>query len=173
MLEKQKKPKFSIARKDPDMLDLVNKTDKKVLAVWAIDCAERVLPYFEKRYPKDKRPRVALDTLREWIKTGIFKMSVIRKASLDSHASAREVGEDNSSRSACRACGQAVATAHVARHSYGSAIYAQQAIYRAIDSVNVKTVNDIEAAIKKERDWQYNHLLLLRKKYLSEKKLNW
>jgi hypothetical protein len=165
MLEKQKmKPRFSIARKDPELMDLVNKTDKKLLAIWAIDCAERVLPYFEKSYPKDKRPRVALDTLREWIRTGIFKMSVIRKASLDSHASAREVGEDNPARSACRACGQAVATAHVARHSYGSAIYAQQAIYRAIDSVNV---NDINAAIKEERDWQYNHLLLLRKKYNS------
>jgi len=144
------KSKFSIARKDDEMLELVSKTDKKTLAVWAIDCAERVLPYFEKKYPKDRRPRKAIETLQAWINTGVFRMSVIRKASLDSHAAAREVGEDSPARSAARAAGQAVATAHVARHAYGPAIYAQQAIYRATSS---------DAAVKKERDWQYRHLL--------------
>lgn len=145
----KEKPKFSLARKDEEILDLVSKTDKKTLAVWAIDCAERVMPFFEERYPKDKRPRKAIETLQEWIRTGIFKMSVIRKASLDSHAAAREVEEDNAARSAARAAGQAVATAHVARHAYGSAIYAQQAIHRATDSSD---------AVAKERDWQYQRL---------------
>ena len=28
--------------------------DKKALALWAIDCAERVLPYFEEKYPSDE-----------------------------------------------------------------------------------------------------------------------
>ena len=27
-----------------------------MLAIWAADCAEHVLPYFEERYPKDDRP---------------------------------------------------------------------------------------------------------------------
>lgn len=45
-------------------------------------------------------------------------MADIRKASLNSHAAAREVGEDSPARSAARACGQAVATAHVLRHAY-------------------------------------------------------
>ncbi|OGB63001.1 hypothetical protein A2X44_03250 [candidate division CPR3 bacterium GWF2_35_18] len=40
-------------------------------------------------------------------------MAVIRKASLDSHAAARDVGEDNPARSSARSAGQAVATAHV------------------------------------------------------------
>jgi len=153
---KIKKPKFSIARKDGAMLDLVGKTDHKTLAAWAIDCAERVLPYFEEKYPEDHRPRKAVETLRDWMNTGVFSMSVIRAASLDSHAAAREVGEDNAARSAARAAGQAVATAHVSRHSYGAAIYAQQAVYRAATS---------EArAVAKERDWQYQHLLNLRKR---------
>ena len=143
------KSKFSLARKDEEMLGLVKNTDKKTLAIWAIDCAERVLPYFEKKYPEDHRPRNAIETLQEWIDTGVFKMAVIRKASLDSHAAAREVGEDNAARSAARAAGQAVATAHVARHAYGSAIYAQQAIHRATDSSD---------AVAKERDWQYQRL---------------
>ena len=130
------KSKFSITRKDEKMLELVSKTDHKTLALWAIDCAERVMPYFEEKYPQDHRPRQAIETLKTWINTGVFKMAVIRKASLDSHAAAREVGEDSPARSAARAAGQAVATAHVPRHSYGPAIYAQQAIYRATNSMD-------------------------------------
>lgn len=149
-------PKFSLAHKDDEMLSLVKSTDQKILAVWAIDCAMRVLPYFEKKFPKDQRPRRALKTLQTWLKSGIFKMAVIRKASLDSHAAAREVGEDNPARSAARACGQAVATTHVPRHAYGSAIYAQQAIFRA--SKPEKAVYNVT----KERDWQFKHLISLR-----------
>ena len=149
--------KFSITRKDEEMLELVNKTDHKTLAVWAIDCAERVMHYFEEKYPQDHRPQQAIKTLKTWINTSVFKMAVIRKASLDSHAAAREVGEDNSARSAARAAGQAVATAHVPRHAYGSAIYAQQAIYRAANPTDADTI------VAKERDWQYQHLLKLNK----------
>ena len=151
----KEKSKFSITHKDEEMLELIKNTDHKTLAVWVIDCAERVMPYFEKKYPEDHRPRQAIETLQAWINTGVFKMAVIRKASLDSHAAAREVGEDNAARSAARAAGQAVATAHVPRHSYGSAVYTQQAIYRA--------ANFPEAAVAtaKERDWQYRHLLEL------------
>ena len=79
-------------------MKLIGKADHKILAMWAIDCAERVLPYFKERYPKDKRPRNAIRTLQRWIDTGIFKMAIIRKASLDSHAAAREVGEDSPAR---------------------------------------------------------------------------
>ena len=82
-------------------------------------------------------------------------MAVIRKASLDAHSAAREVGEDSPARSAARAAGQAVATAHVPRHAYGSAIYAQQAIHRATNPTAA------DAAVAKERDWQYQHLLHL------------
>lgn len=150
------KSKFSIAHKDDEMLNLVNKTDQRKLALWAINCAERVLPYFEEEYPQDHRPRKAIETLKIWLKTGVFNMGVIRYASLDSHAAAREVGEDNAARSAARAAGQTVATAHVPRHAYGSAIYAQQAIYRATNP------SDVDSDAVKERNWQYQHLLKLR-----------
>lgn len=148
-----KRPKFSIAHEDPEMLALIGKTDQKILARWAIDCAERVMHYFEEKYPNDKRPRRAIDTLRNWIDTGEFSMAVIRKASLDAHAAARDVGEDNPARSAARAAGQAVAMAHVPSHAYGPAIYGQQAIFRATDPA------DAIAAAARERDWQYQKLL--------------
>ena len=147
----KEKSKFSITHKDESTVELVRKTDHKTLAVWAIDCVERVMPYFEEKYPEDQRPRKAIETLRKWIRTGVFKMADVRKAALDAHAAAREVGEDNAARSAARAAGQAVATAHVPTHSIGAANYALQAIHRA--------TNSSDAAIAKERDWQLQHLL--------------
>ena len=150
------KSKFSLAAyKEPATVELVSKIDQKTLAVWAIDCVERVMPYFEEKYPQDHRPRQAIETLQTWIDTGVCKMAVIRKASLDAHAAAREGGEDSPARSAARAAGQAVATAHVPRHASGAAMYAQQAIYTATNP------SDADAAIAKERDWQYQHLLHL------------
>ena len=148
--------KFSITHKDASTVELIRKTDHKTLAIWAIDCVERVMPYFEEKYPEDHRPRQAIEALQAWIHTGVFKMAVIRKASLASHAAAREVGEDNAARSAARAAGQGVATAHVPRHAYGPAVYAQQAIYRATNP------SDADAATAKERQWQLQHLLDLR-----------
>jgi hypothetical protein len=152
------KSKFSLVKEKGYFEALVSQTDHKTLAVWAIDCAERVLPYFEDSFPDDPRPRQAIETLQTWINTGVFKMAVIRKASLDSHAAARNVGEDNPARSAARACGQAVATAHVPIHSIGAAIYGLQAIYRANNPA------EADAVIARERDWQYQHLLELSEK---------
>jgi len=158
-----KKSKFSLAQHKNHFFELVKKTDHKALALWAIDCAERVMPYFEEKYPEDHRPRQAIETLQTWINTGVFKMAIIRKASLASHAAAREVGEDNAARSVARAAGQAVATAHVPTHSIGAAIYALQAIHRVTDA------SDADAAVAKERDWQYGHLLELRENQIATK----
>lgn len=151
-----KKPHFSLNHEDQELADLVSQTDQKTLARWAIECTNRVIHYFENQFPEDKRPRHALETLADWLKTGMFSMKVIRKASLDAHAAAREVGEDSPARSAARAAGQAVATAHVPRHAYGPAIYAQQAVFRASDASRA------EAAAAQERDWQYQRLSELR-----------
>ena len=153
-----KKSKFSLSQHKNEFEDLVNKTDHKTLAIWAVACAERVLPYFEETVPEDHRPRKAVETLQAWINTGLFKMAVIRKASLDAHAAAREVGEDNPARSAARAAGQAVATAHVATHAPGAAIYALQAVHRAAADA------DADTAVTKERNWQVQRLLELREK---------
>ena len=151
-----KKLKFSLAKHKSEFLELVKEVDHKTLAVWAIDCAERVLPYFEAKYQEDHRPRQAIETLQAWIDTGVFKMAVIRKASLSAHAAAREVGEDNAARAVARAAGQAVATAHVPTHAIGAAIYALQAIHRVSNEV------DADSALAKEQDWQRQHLLELR-----------
>ena len=125
--------------------------DKMVLARWAADCAEHVLPYFEDKYPDDKRPRKAIEALHEWIRTGEFSMKVIRKASLDAHAAAK--GKDEADAVfAAHAAGQAVGTAHVVTHAFGSSLY-------GIRAVAAHTGN-VENGLVEERDWQ---LKLLRK----------
>lgn len=126
--------------------------DHRTLAVWAKDCAARVLGTFEADHPDDPRPRAALDTLQAWIDTGEFSMRVIRAASLGAHAAARDTGADNPARSAARAAGQAVATAHVRTHAPGAARYAAQAIHRASGAA------EAEAAVEAERAWQIERL---------------
>lgn len=121
--------------------------DQRLLAIWAADCAEHVLPFFEQAYPSDDRPRKAIETCRKWVRTGVFKMSEIRGASLAAHAAAR--GSKEESEVACfaaRAAGQAVATAHVPQHAFGAAYYALKAV-AASDPVNA------EEKIAEERDW--------------------
>ncbi len=155
-MTQKRKPKFSLAHYKKAFMDQVAQTDQKTLAIWTIECVERVMPYYEKEHPEDQRPRKALETLQTWIETGEFKMATIRGASLSSHAAARELGEDNAARSVARAAGQAVATAHVPTHSIGGAIYALQAIHRASDA------SEAEAAVAKELMWQLKRLLELR-----------
>ena len=121
------------------------------MAMWAADCAERVLPFFEKAYPKDDRPRKAIETCRTWVGTGVFTMADIRGASLAAHAAAREARENNAACFAARAAGQAAATAHVPQHAFGSAYYALKAVAAAHPA-------HAEAAIVKERHWQSQRL---------------
>jgi len=156
-----KRPKLAKTNLDKPIAELVSKTDHKVLAVWAADCAERVLPYFEEKYPEDTRPRKAIEACREWARTGVFRMADVRNTSLAAHAAARDVQEDNSARSAARAAGQAMATAHVPAHAIAAAIYAATAVRDAANSA------DADSATIKEREWQYQHLLRLIEKLIS------
>lgn len=135
-----------------DHSELVEKSDKRTLAIWAKDVAERILPVFEKEFPKDLRPRKALMTLQNWIDTGEFHMSVIRYASLDAHAAARSCAPNSPSQFAARACGQAVAVAHVKTHALGP-------VYYTIKALRADSATDEE--IEKERAWQYSHLVEL------------
>lgn len=137
------------------------KQDQRSLATWAADCAERVLPLFEKAYPEDDRPRRAIEACRTWVCTGVFEMSDIRGTSLAAHAAAREAKENDVACFAARAAGQAVATAHVPQHALGDAYYALKAI-AAADPANA------EVNVAEERDWQAQRLPEnLRQEYLK------
>ncbi len=150
-----RKPTLAVTVLDKLIAELVGKSNHRTLATWAADCAERVLPYFEKEHPEDGRPRKAIEACRAWARTGVFKMADVRKTSLAAHAAARDCEEYTAARSAARAAGQAMATAHVRTHSIAAAIYAATAVRDATNST------DADAATTKERDWQYQHLVEL------------
>jgi len=125
------------------------KAEQKILALWAADCAEHVLPYFEKKYPRDDRPRRAIEACRAWVATGVFRMADVRKASLAAHAAAREAKEADAV-AVARSAGQAMGTPHVPTHAFGAAAYAIKAA--AFHS------NNINDGIMRERDWQLERL---------------
>src|SRR5262249_55455491 len=154
------KPKMVKSALDQQIADLVAKTDKKILVTWACECAERVLPYFEKKRPDDQRPRRANETARTWVRDGVFKMAAIRGASLAAHGAAREVRGDDAPRPAGRGgcAGQVVARTHVPTHAVAAAIYSATAIR---DSV---AASEGDAAVAKERQWQYQRLVALRER---------
>ena len=121
-----------------------DKRDQKLLALWAADCAEHVLPYFEEKYPKDDRPRKAIEAARAWVRGEILMMKG-RAAASAAHAAAREAN-DAAARAAARAAGHASGTAHAAGHALAAAAYAIKAVTADGDSVS------------KERAWQRRRL---------------
>lgn len=146
---------------DGPIEELARLTDQKTLAVWAADCAERVLPFFEEHYPGDPRPRNAIEACREWARTGVFRMADVRRTALAAHAAARVAPGYDPARSAARAAGQALATAHVPAHALAAARYAATAVRDAASA------HDAEKAALGEREWQYRHLQELREKITS------
>jgi hypothetical protein len=104
---------------------LLDRESHAMLARWAADCAERVLPLFA-RHSRDTRPAHALAVLRAWA-AGEAKTGVAIKASLAAHAAARE-SKYPAGVAAARAAGQAASTAHCADHCMGALLYALKAI---------------------------------------------
>lgn len=147
------RPKLVNASIDKEIAKLANETDHKMLVIWATDCAERVLPYFERNFPEDNRPRESINAGRAWVQ-GKLRMIDARKAAFAAHAAARDTGEIVTARSAARSAGHAAATAHVPSHAIYAAAYAITAIRDASKTTNTEVVN-------KEREWQHQHLLKL------------
>jgi hypothetical protein len=174
-----KKPKLAFMNPDKRIAELAGKYSQRILAIWAADCAERVLPYFERIYPQDERPRKAIKACRDWTR-GNMKVSEARTAALASHAAARVATAldtaDSSAQAietsvavasavaAARAAAHAAAAAHVAGHAIVAAAYAVKVITYAVnltDSSNsAADINAVDTIVE-EYDWQYIHLLNL------------
>jgi len=128
----------------------LDEQDHGSLVLWATDCAEHVLAYFEESYPNDDRPRNAVDAARAWVR-GEMALSEVRAAAFAAHAAARAAG-DRAARATARAAGHAAATAHVAAHAAHAATYAATAAAVAPDADTAR------AATARERAWQYRRL---------------
>lgn len=99
------------------------------------------MPLLEKR---DERLVNALKVAKAWTQ-GKASVGDARKASVAAHAVAREYS-DPVAVAVARAVGHAVATAHMADHSLGPALYALKAVKSAGKSVDA------------ERKWQNKQL---------------
>lgn len=121
-----------------------DKEDQVALAIWAAECAERVLPIFERDFPDDPRPRRAIDGCRTWIQTRVFRMNEIRATSLGAHAAARAAHAQGRDAAcfAARAAGHAIATAHVAQHAFGAALYALKATAACAPNVTPEALKE-------------------------------
>lgn len=118
------------------------------LARWAADCADHVLPLFERACPDDVRPRRAVEAARAW-SAGNLSAGAARDAAFAAHAAARQA-TDPAAQAAARSAGHAAATPHVAGHAAHAAIYATTAASAA-------GVAD-PAAAAEERQWQLSKL---------------
>ena len=120
----------------------LDKREHRSLVLWAADCAERALPYFEEKYPKDNRPRNAVEAGRAWVR-GEIATGEARAAAFAAHAAARNA-DQAAVRAAARAAGHAAATAHVAGHAAHAASYAVTAATEASVPADPAAVNSPE-----------------------------
>jgi len=102
----------------------LKKEQHKQLIEWACVCVEHAIPLIDG--PTDYRLINALRIAREWAK-GNASVGDARKAAVLAIALANEYS-DPVSIALARAAGHAVATAHMADHSLGGALYALKAI---------------------------------------------
>ena len=141
ILPKKRDPRFIAVRRGGTLQD----ADHHLLAVWADDCAQHVLPLFEEVQPNDDRPHRAIELARAWAREEIT-MTQARKAAFAANAAAREVS--GAAKLAALAAGQAVAVAHVAAHELGAAAYAIRAARAAADE------SERDEAGRLECQWQ-------------------
>lgn len=145
ILPRKRDPRFITVRRGGTLQD----SDHRLLAVWAADCAQHVLHFFEDLQPTDDRPRRAIELARAWTR-GEGSMTQARTAAGHANAAARAL--DGAPRYAAYAAAQAAAVAHVAAHELGAAAYAIKAVRAAAP----KGMG--EAAGRRECQWQREQL---------------
>jgi hypothetical protein len=150
----------------------------RAVVVWAADCAERVLPVFEGRYPDDKRPRAAIEATRRCIddpsadnRQSIAAAYAAARSAANFVAAARADAADAAARAAYAAADAAARAAYAAARAY-----AADAAARAADAVAAAAADaavDAYAAqayaaapraaadLQTERQWQRVRLIEL------------
>ena len=120
----------------------MSEDNRRVLAAWAADCAERVLPIFEDCSPQDPRPRDAIEGARAWVR-GDIPADAAQALALDAHDAARAVA-DRAARSAARAAGQACAVAQMGAQARHAAAYAVAAVMQSDPNDTESTAAELQ-----------------------------
>lgn len=118
--------------------------DRRNVAVWAADCAERVLDLFEADAPGDTRARDAILRTRAFARGELRAAEEIRQRFVAVRAAS------SASSPAGKAAAQAAAVAHMGAHALGAAAY-------AVKSVGLAQP-DRPSAIDEEVRWQLEQM---------------
>ncbi|GAB2984835.1 putative immunity protein [Frigoribacterium salinisoli] len=104
----------------------LSEADRRLVAAWAADCAERALPMFEAEAPDDDRPRDGIARARAFARGELDTAGEIRRR----FDAGRAVGSVTTPTAvaAARAAGQASGVAHMGAHALGAAAYAVKAV---------------------------------------------
>lgn len=131
---------------------VLNKVQHRQLMTWSCACVEHVLDLYGPVL--EERIAMALRMGKAWV-IGEATVGEARRASVDMLALARELVNPVQI-ALVRAAGHAVATAHMADHSMGGALYA------------IKAVNCAGKSMEEEHIWQVAQLPLEMKDFVLE-----
>ena len=122
----------------------LSEADRRLVASWAADCAERVVGVFEAEAPMDDRPRDAIARARAFARGELDAAREIRRRFLAGRAA--QAVTSPAAVAAARAAAQAAGVAHMGAHALGAAAYAAKAAGLAAP--------DHPAAVADEISWQ-------------------
>jgi hypothetical protein len=125
-------------------------SDRRVVAAWAADCAERVLALFEAEAPTDDRPRDAIERARAFARGELDAAGEIRRRFVANRAA--QVVNSPAAKAAAWSAGQASGVAHMGAHALGAAAYAAKAAALAASE------DGGQAGYPAELAWQLEHM---------------
>ena len=130
-------------------------TDERFLIAFAADCAERALPFWERRFPDDDRPAQAIEWVHGWLSPGGTRLDRVRAEGACAEADMASLDSYGQHQSINRAATEAAAAAGLLLKSplwaIGSSIEAQ------IQSATFRYEGPKRGKI--ESDWQKQHLI--------------
>jgi hypothetical protein len=126
----------------------LSEEDRRIVAAWAADCAERVLALFESEAPTDDRPRDAIARARGFARGDLDTAGEIRRRFVAGRAA--QAVSSPAAVAAARAAAQAAAVAHMGAHALGAAAYAANSAGLAAPEASAATAAEIS--------WQVRHM---------------
>ncbi|MGN6127680.1 MAG: putative immunity protein [Humibacter sp.] len=126
----------------------LSEAERRRVALWAADCAERVLALFEAEAPDDGRVRDGIERARAFGRSELDAAGEIRRR----FVAGRAINSVKSpaARAAAQAAGQASGVAHMGAHALGAAAYAAKA--------SALAAPDAEVGRAEEVRWQLGHM---------------
>jgi hypothetical protein len=126
----------------------LSEADRRAVAAWAADCAERVLPLFEAEGSGDERPRDAIARTRAFARGELGAAGEIRRRFVAGRAA--QSAASPAAAAAARSAAQAAGVAHMGAHALGAAAYAARAVASA--------ALENPSAAAEELEWQLEQM---------------